>query len=232
MTIPIRDDNPSRTVPVVTIGLIALNCVVFVYEIMLGEGLKDFMFDWGFVPERLGLALHSGSGPLAAASLTLVTSMFLHGGWAHLLGNMWYLWIFGDNVEDRLGHGRYLLFYLVGGIIAAVIQYVSAASSDVPTVGASGAIAAVLGAYAIAFPHARVTTLIPFFPFFRIVQLPALFVLGLWFVFQFFSGALSLAWSAKGGVAWWAHIGGFVFGIVAMKLLDRGGQTPSAAWVE
>jgi len=232
MTIPLRDDNPSRTTPFVNIGLIVLNCLVFVYEIMLGEGLRDFMFDWGLVPERLGLALHAGSGPLASASLTLVTSMFLHGGWAHLLGNMWYLWIFGDNIEDRLGHTRYLLFYLAGGIVAALIQYASAAGSAVPTVGASGAIAAVLGAYAIAFPHVKVTTLIPLFPFFRVVALPALLVLGLWFVFQFFSGALSLAWSAHSGIAWWAHIGGFVFGIAAMKLLDRGGRTSSAVWVE
>jgi len=207
MTIPLRDDNPSRTTPFVNIGLIVLNCLVFVYEIMLGEGLRDFMFDWGLVPERLGLALHAGSGPLASASLTLVTSMFLHGGWAHLLGNMWYLWIFGDNIEDRLGHVRYLLFYLAGGIVAALIQYVSAAGSAVPTVGASGAIAAVLGAYAIAFPHVKVTTLIPLFPFFRVVALPALLVLGLW----------------------------FVFGVVAARALTQHGQIEpqdtSAAWV-
>ena len=134
---------------------------------------------------------------------------------------MWYLWIFGDNVEDRLGRIRYLFFYLAAGVTAGVIHSVANSSSRVPTVGASGAIAAVLGAYAVEFPKARIITLIPFFPFVQVVALPAMIVLGLWFIYQFFSGALSLAWSAAGGggVAWWAHIGGFLFGVILMKAL-------------
>jgi membrane associated rhomboid family serine protease len=218
--IPLRDENPSGSIARVTIGLIALNSALFVYELLLGSGLRDFMMQWGLVPERITLALQFGGEPIAPTALTLLTSMFLHGGWAHLIGNMWYLWIFGDNIEDRLGHARYLAFYLAGGLVAAVVQYLTQPGSGVPTVGASGAIAAVLGAYAVTFPRARVVTLIPLFPFFPIVRLSALVVLGLWFVLQFFSGALSLAWGGRGGgVAWWAHIGGFAFGMIAMRLL-------------
>ena len=212
-------------------GLIALNAALFVYELLLGSSLREFMLQWGFVPERLTLALRFGDEPVVSAVLTLFTSMFLHGGWLHLIGNMWYLWIFGDNVEDRLGHGRYVLFYLGGGLVATLAQYAAAPTSPVPTVGASGAIAAVLGAYAVTYPRARVVTIIPLFLFWPIVVLPALVVLGLWFVFQFFSGALALAWSAPGGVAWWAHIGGFLFGMLAMKLLAPRRPAPTlAAW--
>jgi len=231
--IPLRDENPSATVPHVTRVLIAINCALFVWELLQGPDLREFLLTWGLVPARVSLALRFGDEPVLPALSTFVTSMFLHGNWAHLLGNMWYLWIFGDNVEDRLGHVRYLLFYLAGGVLAALLQYVSAVSSGVPTVGASGAIAAVLGAYAITFPRARVVTLIPFFPFFPIVHLRALLVLGLWFVFQFFSGAIALTMvgARGGGVAWWAHVGGFLFGIAAMKLLaPRRGM--SDAWVE
>src|SRR5262245_30265185 len=230
--IPLRDENPSGSFPSVTIGLIVVCSALFVYELMLGSGLRDFMLQWGLVPERLTLAVRFGDEPVAPVLFTLVTSMFLHGGWAHLIGNMWYLWIFGDNVEDRLGHGRFLVFYLGGGIVAALVQYAALPSADVPTVGASGAIAAVLGAYAVTFPRARVATLLPLFPFFPIVHLSALVVLGLWFVLQFFSGALSLAWATRGGVAWWAHIGGFVFGIIAMKLFTPRRPSPAPAWLD
>jgi len=230
--IPLRDENPSGSVPVVTRGLIAINCAAFLYELTLGRELRTFVFEWGVVPLRLTLALRFGEEPLPAPALTLLTSMFLHGGWLHLIGNMWYLWIFGDNVEDRLGRIRYLFFYLAAGVTAGVIHSVANSSSRVPTVGASGAIAAVLGAYAVEFPRARVITLIPFFPFVQVVALPAMIVLGLWFVFQFFSGALSLAWAGAGGgggIAWWAHIGGFLFGAILMKALAR---RRSRAWVE
>jgi membrane associated rhomboid family serine protease len=145
--------------------------------------------------------------------------MFIHGGWGHLIGNMWYLWIFGDNVEDRFGHARYLLFYLAAGIVAALVQYATNPASSLPTVGASGAIAGVLGAYAVAFPRARIVTLVPLFIFIQIMSLPALLVLGLWFVFQFFSGTLALAGAVGGGIAFWAHIGGFAFGALAMLVL-------------
>src|SRR5689334_22257620 len=204
--IPIRDENPSATVPVVTRLIIAVNVVVFVYELLLGPDLKPFMMEWGLVPERLTLALRFGEESWLAPGLTLLSSMFLHGGWMHLIGNMWYLWIFGDNVEDRFGHGAYLLFYLGAGIVAALVQYATNPVSSLPTVGASGAIAGVLGSYAVAFPRARVITLLPLFVFIQIIPMPALLVLGLWFVLQFFSGALALASAASGGVAFWAHI--------------------------
>ena len=200
-------------------GLIALNCTLFLYEILLGQDLRGFMLTWGLVPVRLTLALQFSDQPLLPTLVTLATSMFLHGGWAHLLGNMWYLWIFGDNIEDRLGHVRFLCFYLAGGIVAALTQYAMDPAASAPTVGASGAIAAVLGAYAVSFPRARVVTLLPLLLFWPIVRLPALAVLGGWFVIQFFNGALGLAWMVGGSVAWWAHIGGFLFGMLAMRLV-------------
>jgi len=212
--------------------LVAINVIVFVFELSLGPALRTFIFDWGLVPARLTLALRFGDEPMTGPALTVFSSMFLHGGWLHLVGNMWYLWIFGDNIEDRLGHVKYLVFYLLAGLAAGLLHYATNSESRVPTVGASGAIAGVLGAYLAAFPRARVVTLLPLFPFFRVVALPAMVVLGLWFVIQFFSGALSLGYSTGGGVAWWAHIGGFGFGYLGMWAL--GGMRPrtSQAWVE
>ncbi len=228
--IPLRDDNPTATVPVVTRALIALNVVVFLYEVLLGPQLRPFLFDWGFVPVRLTLAVKYGDGPLLPAALPVVTSMFLHGGWAHLIGNMWYLWIFGDNVEDVLGHAVYLFFYLACGVVASLIQYATVPLAEVPTVGASGAIAAVLGAYIGAFPRARVFTLLPLFPFIQVVPLPAFFVLGLWFLFQFVLGLGALGAAGSGGIAFWAHIGGFVAGLLAMRVALRSRR--SRAWTE
>ena len=220
--IPLRDENPSTTVPVVTRILIAINVAAFIYEVVLGPSLKPFLMEWGLVPERLTLALRYREEPWLVAGLTLVSSMFLHGGWMHLIGNMWYLWVFGDNVEDRFGHAGYLLFYLAAGVIAGLTQVAINPLSSLPTVGASGAIAGVLGAYAVAFPRARVITLVPLFIFIQIIPLPALVVLGLWFVIQFFSGWLTLGSAMSGGIAFWAHIGGFAFGALAMLLLARG----------
>src|SRR5262245_15030419 len=232
--IPLRDENPSQSKPVVTWFLVAANVIVFLGELMIGPDLSPFFYDWALVPARLTLALEYGNEPVLAPLLTLISSMFLHGGWLHLLGNMWYLWIFGDNVEDRLGHVRFLLFYLAAGIVAGLLHWATNSASRGPTVGASGAIAGVLGAYLVAFPRARIITLLPFFPFIRVVALPAVLVLGLWFVLQFFSGALTLAYGGSGGgVAWWAHIGGFAFGILGMLvygLIRR--PEPSRAWVE
>ncbi len=233
--IPLRDENPSSKVPVVTRLLIAINVVMFAYEIWLGPALRPFILEWGLRPARLTLALRYGEGSFLAPGLTLVTSMFLHGGWAHLIGNMWYLWIFGDNVEDRLGHARYLLFYFAAGVAAALVQAAITPMSRLPTVGASGAIAGVLGAYAVAFPRARVITLVPVFFFIQIMALPALVVLGLWFVLQFFSGALVLASAGTpggGGIAFWAHIGGFAFGVLVMLARGRGGARRTRARVE
>ena len=220
--IPLRDENPSRTTPVVTRGLIALNAAVFFYELWLGPELRDFILAWGMIPARLGATLEVGGEPLAWTAATFVSSMFLHGGWAHMIGNVWYLWIFGDNVEDRLGSLRFLLFYLGAGICASLLHTLTNVDSNVPTVGASGAIAGVLGAYAVTFPGARVITLVPLFPFFQVIPIPAILVLGLWFVFQILSGTLSLGMGgAGGGVAWWAHIGGFVFGVVVARMAGR-----------
>lgn len=211
---PLRDENPSLTVPVVTRALIALNIAAFLYELALGRELSSMFAAYSLIPLRLTLALQ-GNEPIFAPALTLVTSMFLHGGWMHLIGNLWYLWIFGDNVEDRLGHFTFLLFYFGSGIAAGLLHSLIAYESRLPTVGASGAIAGVLGAYAAAFPGARVVTLLPLFPFFQVVALPALVLLGIWFAFQFLTLALG---GSSAGVAWWAHIGGFAFGYAVMRI--------------
>jgi membrane associated rhomboid family serine protease len=224
--LPIRDDNPSSTVPVITRLLIAVNVAAFLFELSLGPALGQLFLAWGLVPQRLLLAM-AGGEPVAGAFVTVFTSMFLHGGWIHLLGNMWYLWLFGDNVEDAMGRGRFLLFYLAGGVVSALLQAALSAGSAVPTVGASGAIAAVLGAYAVLYPKARVVTLVPIFFFFQIVALPALLVLGLWFVVQFFSGTLALGSHASGGVAWWAHIGGFISGLVLVHVFKKRDRRPA-----
>ena len=228
--IPLRDENPSASTPTITRLLIALNVVAFVYELTLGTDLQPFIYTWALVPARLTLALHFREESLAGPGLTVLTSMFLHGGWLHLIGNMWYLWIFGDNIEDRLGRVRYLFFYLMAGVVAAALHYAMNAGSRMPTLGASGAIAGVLGAYLAAFPRARVITLVPLFPFFQVMALPAVVVLGLRFVIQAFSGALSLGYGGGGGVAWWAHIGGFAFGFVGMKFLGATRRRPSEVW--
>jgi membrane associated rhomboid family serine protease len=230
--IPLRDENPARRTPVVMRVILAINLLAFVYEMALGEELRAFFMAWGLVPARVTWALQ-GNESLFAPALTVLTSMFLHGGFMHVAGNLWYLWIFGDNVEDRLGHARFAAFYLASGACAALIQYLTSPGSQVPMVGASGAIAGVLGGYLAAFPRARIMTLLPIFPFFQVVALPAVIVLGLWFLFQFFSGALALASAPSGGIAWWAHVGGFGFGIVAMKLFGGRPRPPRAsrAWV-
>ncbi len=217
--IPLRNENPSATVPLVTRALIVLNLAAFVYEVLLGPGLRPFLFEWGFVPVRLTLAARYGDAPLLPAVLPLLTSMFLHGGWSHLVGNLWYLWIFGDNVEDVLGHAGFLVFYLACGVVATLLHYLTGPVAAVPTVGASGAIAAVLGAYVAKFPRARVFTLLPLFPFIRVVALPAFFLLGLWFLFQFVLGLGALGASGSGGIAFWAHVGGFAAGLLVMRVV-------------
>ena len=229
--IPLRDENPAEGPAIVTWTLIAVNAAVFLYEFALGPDLTRFIMHWGLVPAR-SLTLFADGSPIRAG-VPFFTSMFLHGGWMHLIGNMWYLAIFGDNVEDRFGHVGYLLFYLLAGLAGGALHFYFNAGSSVPTVGASAAIAGVLGAYIVAFPKARVMTLVPLFPFFQLMALPAALVLGLWFVFQFFSGFLSLAWAAGsahgGGTAWWGHVGGFGFGVLAMAIFGRR-RAPSRAW--
>jgi len=219
--IPLRDDNPAQRVPFITRAIIVLNILVFVYELSLADGTHEMLRDWGVVPGRLFAAL-TGETSLPVELMTLVTSMFLHGGWLHLIGNMWYLWILGDNVEDRMGHLRFLFFYLGAGVFSAILNSALMPGSPTPTIGASGAIAGVLGAYAYAFPRAKVLTLVPIFFFFQIIAIPALIVLGIWFAFQFIAGTLSIGnGSGSSGVAWWAHIAGFVFGFLVMMAISR-----------
>ena len=207
--IPIGDLNPRRHFPLATVLIIALNVVVFFYQLFLPDDALDrFVRGAGVVPYQVT----SGFGVPVIGDL--FTSMFLHGGWMHIISNMLYLWIFGDNVEDRMGVLVYTAFYLVAGIGASLAQVAVNPTSTIPTIGASGAIAGVLGAYLVMFPKTRVRTLILAFRFIRIVELPAVVVLGLWFVLQIFSGLASVTSMATGGVAWFAHIGGFVMGIL------------------
>jgi len=218
--IPIRDDAPHYTTPWVNYFLIALNCLVFLLELSMGpHALNALLFSFGLVPANLAAALRAGA--YAAAALPFLTSMFMHAGWLHIIFNMWWLWIFGDNVEDWLGHFRYLLFYLLSGVAASLVHILFNLGSPVPSVGASGAIAGVMGAYFVLFPSARVLTFI--FVFFT--WLPAWLILGYWFVLQFLSGAATSIASAghetTGGIAVWAHVGGFVAGVVMIKLFPR-----------
>jgi membrane associated rhomboid family serine protease len=209
--IPLRDIIPSRTTPYVTIALVVINAIAWFYEISLPErALQNFLLTYGVVPARFETS-------------TLVTSMFLHGSWSHVIGNMWFLWIFGDNVEDRVGHGRFVFFYLLCGIGAALAHVAAQASSLLPTIGASGAIAGVMGAYFVLYPRSRVLTLIPLIIIFEIVEIPAIFLLGFWFVMQLFSaGAVAVtANTTGGGVAFVAHIAGFVIGAVGVMVLKK-----------
>ncbi len=219
--IPIRDANPSHTVPLVNYALIGVNVAVFLVEFALGDRANALLASLGVVPARVSDAL--GSMTLDPhVALSFFTSMFLHGGWMHLIGNMVFLHVFGDNIEDRFGRGKYLFFYLACGCAAAATQVAAAPESVVPMVGASGAIAGVLGAYVILHPRAKILTLIPVFFFLQFVELPAFLFLGIWFLMQIFSGVLSLQIGGDaGGVAWWAHIGGFAAGALLLPILGR-----------
>ncbi len=213
--IPLRDTQRSLTAPVVTVAVIVVNALVFMHEIALGPYLERFVFAYGLIPRRFVYWPGDALDPLRF--LPLFTSMFWHGGWLHLLGNMLYLWIFGDNVEDRLGHVRYLVFYLLSGMAAGLTQVILNPTSNLPTIGASGAIAGVLGAYLVTFPRSRVLT---FFPPIWFFQLPAFAYLVFWFLMQLLEGVGSLGAPADtGGVAVWAHVGGFVAGVVLIKLM-------------
>lgn len=220
--IPLRDKNPTRHFPIVTIVLIVMNVAAFAYELTLGPNLEMFLLKYGVLPAQISKELHVGiMNPLIF--MTLITSVFLHGGWFHLIGNMLYLWVFGDNVEDKLGRLRFLFFYIICGIAASLLHIYLEPQSNVPTIGASGAISGVLGAYLLMFPKAKVVTLIPIFIFIQVAELPAFVILGLWFVLQFFNGLLSLGYATAGmgGVAWWAHVGGFVTGLIFVLPLRK-----------
>lgn len=217
--IPLRDSLRSRSFPVVTILLIVLNAYVFLHELFLSAHALDILVHrFGVVPAQMGNILaHEG---ISWMLLPLITATFLHGGWLHMLGNMLYLWVFGDNIEDRLGHFKFLVFYLMAGIAGNLAHIWSDPASTAPVIGASGAIAGVLGAYFIWYPRARILTLVPIFIFISFVEIPAIFYLFLWFGLQLLNGLVSLA--APGNVvAWWAHIGGFVAGMAVAVLYRR-----------
>jgi membrane associated rhomboid family serine protease len=209
--IPLRDVIPSRTVPFITVALIVVNILVFLFEMSLGDSVDLFVASWALVPARFSL-------------VTLLTSMFLHGGLMHVGGNMLFLWIFGDNVEDKMGHGRFLVFYLLCGSAAALAQTLMQPDSLIPMVGASGAVAGVMGAYFVSYPRSRIVTWIP--PFiFTTFEIPAIIFLGIWFISQFLNGVGSLDAAATGhsagGVAFWAHVAGFVAGLVGVFLFRQ-----------
>ena len=217
--IPLKDDIPSYRVPIATIGLIILNCIVFFFQLSLGpKGFEAGLVKYGAIPFEITHFREITPDLTFPVSLSLFSSMFMHGGFLHLLGNMLYLWIFGDNVEDKLGHIRFVIFYIISGLIASFSYIITAPGSNVPMVGASGAISGVLGAYFLKFPKARILTLIFFGFFVRMVKVPALFFLGFWFFLQLLSGLPSLGAQTTGGVAWFAHIGGFLGGILLIKL--------------
>lgn len=217
MLLPLYDENPSRTVPVVTVSLIILNILVFLYEVSLGENLQSFINQYAMTPALVSQGKNY---------FTIFTAMFLHGGFVHVGGNMLYLWIFGNNVEDTLGHVGFAAFYLLAGIGGALGHLFSAPASQIPSLGASGAIAGVLGAYIFLYPRAYVVTALPIFFFIRIIRLPALLVIGFWIIIQFLNGAASIvaqptATEITGGVAWFAHIGGFVTGFILIFLMPK-----------
>ncbi|MEE9401836.1 MAG: rhomboid family intramembrane serine protease [Desulfobacteria bacterium] len=216
--IPIRDTIRSETYPIVNSFIIAVNVLVFFLELSQGQGLDGFIKIYGLVPARYSIPQIAAYFTTGQQVLSFLTFMFLHGGFLHLLGNVWFLYIFGDNVEDRLGHFRYLVFYLLCGLASGISHLVINWHSMIPTIGASGAIAGVMGAYFILYPRAKVLTLVPIFIFFQFIELPAFLFLGVWFLFQFLSAAGASA--QAGGIAWWAHIGGFVFGVIFLKLFE------------
>ena len=224
--IPIRDHNPSHRFPIVTVLIIAANVAVFLYQILVPGDLETFFYTYGLVPCAVSGQCYGVAGSLPPW-MTLFTAMFMHGGWLHIISNMLYLWIFGNNIEDATGPIGFLIFYTLCGLGASAAQIATDPGSTIVNVGASGAIAGVLGGYLLMFPHARVDTLVIFGWFARLVSLPAILVLGGWFVLQLFSGVASLGASAtEGGVAYFAHLGGFVAGLLLVKLFKRRDYTP------
>src|SRR6185437_1249954 len=224
--IPLRDDQPRYSTPYVNYFLIVLNVVVFFFELSVKaqspRAYNALFYEFGIIPSHFtnGFAYHANLGTF----LTILTSMFLHGGWWHIIGNMWVLWIFGDNIEDQLGHFAYLIFYLFCGLAAGITHILLNVGSNIPTAGASGAIAGIMGAYFLLYPRAKVLTLVPLIIFFTFWWLPAWIVLGYWFLIQFFSGTLTRAAAMghdTGGIAFWAHVGGFVAGIVLIKVFPQ-----------
>lgn len=220
---PLRDATPRRTTPVITWLIIAANAAVFYYQLGLSEhDLVGLLSHSGIVPSRFTRVFSGGPAAQLADYRSFITSMFMHGGWIHLISNMWALWIFGDNVEDRMGHTRYLSFYLICGLVAGATHVYFNTGSDIPVVGASGALSGVLGAYLVLFPLARVLTLVPVFFLPLLVEIPAVVFIGLWFLAQYAGASEQMTASTNGeGIAWWAHIGGFVAGLALVWRFRR-----------
>lgn len=220
--IPLKNLRPRIYFPIVTLGLIVANFIVFFYQLSLTpRALQVFIATYSVIPIRVQLALAGSQFTLGQAFIPFFTSMFLHAGWLHIIGNMWFLWLFGPNVEDRLGHFAYLGFYILCGLGAGTAQTLFSLGSRIPSLGASGAIAGVLGAYIVLYPSSKIFTLVTLFFWWFFARLPAVLFIGLWFLVQFLSGVGSLGSSAEGGVAWWAHVGGFLLGMLLVSGLRR-----------
>ncbi|HXX20857.1 MAG TPA: rhomboid family intramembrane serine protease [Candidatus Acidoferrum sp.] len=228
--IPLKDMTPRRSFPIVTLLIILANVVVFLYQQSLSHHAQDvFAMTYGLVPYKISQALAGRHYTMEQALFPLFTCMFLHAGWWHIIGNMWFLWVFGGNVEDRLGSLPYLPFYLIAGIGSGISQTLFSWGSHIPAVGASGAISGVLGAYIVFFPGSRILTLVPLFIIWFTWRIPAVIFIGLWFAAQFLSGLSSIGSEAMGGVAWWAHVGGFLIGVaVAAMVRSAGRSAPSS----
>ena len=218
--IPIRDENPTNSTPIVVYALIAINVVVFFHQMTLGRGVDGFFQLYAVIPQQLSASFNGVpvNQPVPEI-LTLITSQFLHGGFMHIAGNMLFLWTFGDNIEHDLGHFKFLFFYLACGVLAGLTHWFFGMQSAVPTVGASGAIAGVMGAYIIKYPKAKIVTILPIFIIFTTIRIPAVYFLGFWFVQQALSSVASLGMPQASGVAYWAHSGGFIFGVVLAWML-------------
>jgi membrane associated rhomboid family serine protease len=229
--IPLKDMTPRRSIPIVTLLLIAVNIIIFVHQIALPASASEaFVRTYALTPYKVQMALEGHRYTLAEAIVPLFTSMFLHGGFLHILGNMWFLWVFGANVEDRMGSATYLLFYLICGLGSNISQLAFSWGSHVPSLGASGAISGVLGAYIVFFPGSRILSLVPLFIIWFMARIPAVIFIGLWFIAQFLSGLVSVGnpgAANTGGVAWWAHVGGFVLGVLLAR--GAGGKRRTSA---
>ena len=229
--IPLKDMTPRRSVPFATLLLIAINVIVFMHQIALPPAAMDaFVKTYGLIPAKISMALAGRHYTMEQALFPLFTCMFLHGGILHILGNMWFLWIFGGNVEDRFGSLPYLAFYLVCGIGSGISQVLFSWGSHIPSIGASGAISGVLGAYIVFFPRSRILTLVPLFIIFFLWRIPAIIFIGLWFAMQFLSGVVSLGQANVGGVAWWAHVGGFLLGMLIAGLANPSKRVSASDW--
>jgi membrane associated rhomboid family serine protease len=216
--IPLRDSARSRTFPVVNLTIIILNLVIYFKEVTVEPyRLNQIFYTYGLIPADVLNTIFTGA-PLTPVLINFITATFIHGGWVHVIGNMLFLWVFGDNVEDRLGHFKYLLFYLLAGIAGGVVHVITNPASTIPVVGASGAVAGVLGAYIIAFPRSRILALVPIIIIFTLMEIPAVIFIALWFFIQLFNGVASLGGAAN-PVAWWAHVGGFLMGMLLIKMM-------------